>query len=157
MVVVKVALPGVHMAGSDAHHNAHLEVGQHGLALFLAPDAAYPVLDVNGTSAQLEIVVRELQAALTSRRASNAEIERAMQMKPHRAAPSADSADRKYGIDDNLITHTFAVISATRYEREGGKRRRKAPSPLVHPFTKQFGGEIHACQTAARSRHRSVP
>jgi len=45
-----VALPGVHMAGSDAHYNARIEVGQHGFALFLTPDAEYPVLDVNGTS-----------------------------------------------------------------------------------------------------------
>jgi hypothetical protein len=68
MMTVKVALPGVHMAGSDAHYNAYIEVGQHGFALFLAPDAEYPVLDVNGTSAQLDVVVRELQAALASRR-----------------------------------------------------------------------------------------
>lgn len=64
---IKVALPGVHMAGSDAHHNAHIEVGRHGFALFLAPDAEYPVLDVNGTSEQLDVVVRDLQAALASR------------------------------------------------------------------------------------------
>jgi hypothetical protein len=63
-----VALPGVHMAGSDAHYNAHIEVGQHGFALFLAPGAEYPVLDVDGTSEQLEAVVRELHAALASRR-----------------------------------------------------------------------------------------
>ena len=62
-----VALPGVHMAGSDAHYDAHIEVGQHGLALFLAPDAEYPVLDVNGTTEQLEVVVGRLQAALASR------------------------------------------------------------------------------------------
>lgn len=42
MLNVKVALPGVHMAGSDAHYNAHIEVGQHGFALFLAPDAECP-------------------------------------------------------------------------------------------------------------------
>jgi hypothetical protein len=64
-----VALPGVHMAGSDVlHYDAHhIEVGQHGLALFLAPGAQYSVLDVNGTSEQLEVVVRALQAALESR------------------------------------------------------------------------------------------
>ncbi len=67
-----VALPGVHMAGSDAHYNARIEVGQHGFALFLTPDAEYPVLDVNGTSEQLDVVVRALQAALASRCASNA-------------------------------------------------------------------------------------
>ena len=49
MLNIKVALPGVHMAGSDAHHNAHIEVGHHGFALFLSPEAEYPVLDVNGT------------------------------------------------------------------------------------------------------------
>ncbi len=55
------------MAGSDAHYDAHIEVEEHGLALF--PNAAYPVLDINGTSEQLEGVVRNLQAALASRRA----------------------------------------------------------------------------------------
>ena len=67
MLNTTVALPGVHMAGSDAHYDAHIEVGQHGFALFLAPDAEHPVLDVNGTSEQLEAVVRGLQAALASR------------------------------------------------------------------------------------------
>ncbi len=65
---IRVGLPRVHMAGSHAHHNAHLEVGHHGIALFLAPDAEYPVLDVDGTAAQLDEVVRELQAALAVRR-----------------------------------------------------------------------------------------
>ena len=87
MLSVKVALPGVHMAGSDAHYNAHIEVGQHGFALFLAPDAEYPVLDVNGTSEQLDVVVRGLQAALASRCASNADPDLAAQLKPQRAAP----------------------------------------------------------------------
>jgi hypothetical protein len=87
MLNVKVALPGVHMAGSDAHYNAHIEVGQHGFALFLAPDAEYPVLDVNGTSEQLDAVVRGLQAALASRCVSNADTDRLPQMKPQRAAP----------------------------------------------------------------------
>ncbi len=64
---VKIALPSVHMAGSDAHHRAHLEIGSHGLSLFLAPDAAYPVLDVNGTADELSVVVAELQAALAAR------------------------------------------------------------------------------------------
>lgn len=67
---IKVALPGVHMAGSDAHHNAHIEVGHHGFALFLSPEAEYPVLDVNGTVEQLETLVRGLQAALASRASS---------------------------------------------------------------------------------------
>jgi hypothetical protein len=59
------------MAGTDAHHNAHIEVGQHGFALFLAPDAEYPVLDINGTSEQLNVVVQSLQAALASRSDAN--------------------------------------------------------------------------------------
>jgi hypothetical protein len=63
------------MAGSDAHHNAHIEVGAHGFALFLAPDAEYPVLDVTGTSEQLDVLVRELAAALASRCALNANTE----------------------------------------------------------------------------------
>ena len=71
VLITKVSLPSVHMAGSNAHHDAHIEVGQHGWALFLAPDAEYPVLDVNGTAEQLDLVVRDLQAALASRRASN--------------------------------------------------------------------------------------
>lgn len=60
------------MAGSNAHSDAHIEVGPHGFALFLAPDAQYPVLDINGTSEQLEVVVRGLEAALASRSISNA-------------------------------------------------------------------------------------
>src|SRR4029453_19636672 len=56
MLNITVALPGVHMAGTDAHHNAHIEVGQHGFALFLAPEAEYRVLDINGTSDHLELV-----------------------------------------------------------------------------------------------------
>jgi hypothetical protein len=73
MPTIKVALPSVHMAGSNAHHDAHIEVGEHGWALFLAPDAEYPVLDVNGTSEQLDVVVRDLRAALASRRGSIAD------------------------------------------------------------------------------------
>jgi hypothetical protein len=73
MLNIKVQLPSVHMAGSNAHCDAHIEVGQHGFALFLAPDAEHPVLDINGTSEQLDVVVRGLQAALTSRSASNAD------------------------------------------------------------------------------------
>ena len=67
MLNITVALPSVHMAGSDTHYNAHIEVGQHGFALFLTPEAEYPVLDVNGTSEQLDVVVRALQTALASR------------------------------------------------------------------------------------------
>ena len=61
---VKVDLPGLHMAGSDQHYNAHFEVGPHGFSLYLAPNAEYPVLDVNGTEDQLDAVARGLQDAL---------------------------------------------------------------------------------------------
>ena len=67
-MTTKVNLPRLHVAGSDAHHDAHIEVGPHGFALFLAPDAKYPMLDIDGTLEQLENVVRDLQAALVSRR-----------------------------------------------------------------------------------------
>jgi hypothetical protein len=63
----RVDLPRVHIAGSDAHYAAHIEVGPHGFALFLAPDAEYPMLDIDGTRQQLDAVVRGLQAALASR------------------------------------------------------------------------------------------
>lgn len=68
---IRVDLPRVHVSGSDAHHNAHLEVGQHGFALYLSPDAAYPLLDIDGTPGQLDDFVRALNAALTSRLAEN--------------------------------------------------------------------------------------
>jgi hypothetical protein len=84
-----VAVPGVHMAGSDAHYNAHIEVGHHGFALFLSPEAEYPVLDVNGTSEQLEVLVRGLQAALASRDASSTDTEPLAQRSPSVPAVSA--------------------------------------------------------------------
>jgi hypothetical protein len=65
--ITRVDLPRVHIAGSDAHYAAHIEVGPHGFALFLAPDAEYPMLDIDGTRQQLDAVVRGLQAALASR------------------------------------------------------------------------------------------
>ena len=65
--VIKVDLPGVHVAGSNGHHRAHIEVGPHGFALFLSPDAELPFLDVNATTAQLNTLVGELQAALALR------------------------------------------------------------------------------------------
>jgi hypothetical protein len=61
---ITVALPRVHIAGSDAHYDAHIEVGQHGLALFLAPDADHPMLDIDGTPEQLRELVCRLQSAL---------------------------------------------------------------------------------------------
>jgi len=67
MLTIKVDLPGVHMAGSDAHHDAHIKVGQHGFALFLGPDADLPILDINGTPAQLSDMVRALGDGLRAR------------------------------------------------------------------------------------------
>jgi hypothetical protein len=64
---MSIDLPSVHIAGSDAHHRAHLQVGPHGFALFLASDADFPVPDVNGTADKLDTVVRGLQAALALR------------------------------------------------------------------------------------------
>ena len=75
------------MAGSDAHHDAHLDVGPHGFALFLAPDAEYPVIDVDGTLEQLDAVVRELQAALAARRAPGTDTHDLARMKLTRPAP----------------------------------------------------------------------
>jgi hypothetical protein len=63
---IRVDLPRVHLAGSDAHYDAHIDVGQHGFALFLAPDAAHPMLDIDGTPHQLGELVRCLQAALAA-------------------------------------------------------------------------------------------
>jgi len=63
----RVDLPRVHVAGSDAHCDAHIEVSAHGFAVFLAPDAKYPMLDIDGTPQQLDDVVRGLQIALASR------------------------------------------------------------------------------------------
>jgi len=67
MPTTRVILPRVHIAGSDACCDAHIEVGSHGFALFLASDAEYPMLDIDGTPQQLDAVVRGLQAALASR------------------------------------------------------------------------------------------
>jgi hypothetical protein len=63
----RIDLPRLHVAGSDAHHDAHIEVGQHGLALFLSPDADYPLLDIDGTPTELDELVGALRAALDSR------------------------------------------------------------------------------------------
>lgn len=62
----KIDLPGLHMAGSDAHHDAHFEVGPHGFALFLTPEAEYPILDVNGTREELQAFLERLREALES-------------------------------------------------------------------------------------------
>lgn len=90
-MTVKVDLPGVHMAGSNAHYHAHLEVGPHGLALFLAPNAEYPVLDVNATAEQLDELVRDLQSALAVRSSTDADPPEAMQMD---LLPAAEAAVR---------------------------------------------------------------
>jgi hypothetical protein len=64
---IRVDLPRVHVAGSDAQCDARIEVGQHGFAVFLAPDAEFPMLDIDGTPQQLLDLVSRLQAALASR------------------------------------------------------------------------------------------
>jgi len=70
-----IDLPRLHVAGSDAHHDAHIELGHHGFALFLSPDADYPLLDIDGTAAELGELVRALQQALESREISPARAE----------------------------------------------------------------------------------
>jgi len=69
-VTLRISLPSVHMAGGDAHYPAHFELGRHGLALFLTPEAELPVLDINASVEQLDTFVQSLQAALTSLRTS---------------------------------------------------------------------------------------
>jgi hypothetical protein len=59
-----VGLPRVHMAGSSTLHDAHIEVGAHGIAVFLAPEAPFPILDIDATREQLREVVGRLAAAL---------------------------------------------------------------------------------------------
>jgi hypothetical protein len=68
VVHTRVDLPRVHVAGTHAYSDAHIEVGQHGFALFLAPDAAFPLLDIDGSPEQLRDLVLHLQAALASQR-----------------------------------------------------------------------------------------
>ena len=63
---ISVALPRVHLAGSDADYDAHIEVGRHGFSIFLTPTAEYPTLDIDGTREQLERVVHELTDALSA-------------------------------------------------------------------------------------------
>ena len=64
---ISVALPRLHLAGSDRSYDAHIEVGRHGFSLFLAPGAAYPTLDIDGTREELERVAQELTNALAER------------------------------------------------------------------------------------------
>ena len=63
-----IGLPRVHIAGSNPYYDAHVEVADHGVALFLTPDAAAPVLDIEGTWDELDAVVSALQAALVAKR-----------------------------------------------------------------------------------------
>lgn len=68
MAIPESICPRLHVAGSNAQHDAHTEVGQHGFALFLAPDAELPMLDTEGTPDQLRDLVSRLQTALASQR-----------------------------------------------------------------------------------------
>jgi hypothetical protein len=52
------------MAGSTALHDAHIEVGPHGLALFLSVDSPLPALDIDAPREELRDLVRRLSAAL---------------------------------------------------------------------------------------------
>jgi len=63
-----VDLPRVHMAGMDAHCDPHVEVDQRGFASLLAPDAAFPRLNIDGSPEQLRDLVLRPQAALVSQR-----------------------------------------------------------------------------------------
>jgi hypothetical protein len=66
MPTSSATLPRVHMAGSDAHVDAHNEVGQHGSALRLSPHADHPLPDIDGTRAQVDDVVNPLKGAVES-------------------------------------------------------------------------------------------
>jgi hypothetical protein len=66
MSTIRIDLPRVHVAGSNAHYDAHIEVGQHGFALYLAPDADHPMLDIDGTPQQLRELVSRLEIALAA-------------------------------------------------------------------------------------------
>lgn len=59
-----IRLPPVHIAGSNALHEAHVEIGAHGVALFLTPDAPLPFLDIDCTRAIMCELVDLLAASL---------------------------------------------------------------------------------------------
>jgi hypothetical protein len=59
-----VTLPRVRMAGAPAPQNAHIEVGAHGLALFLSNESPLPVMDIDGTREELRAFVDRLAMAL---------------------------------------------------------------------------------------------
>ena len=61
---ITVTLPHVHVAGSNALHEARVEIGAHGVALFLTPDAPLPFLDIDCTREILREVVERLAVSL---------------------------------------------------------------------------------------------
>lgn len=61
---IRIALPRVHLAGSHAHYDAHIEVGRQGLSLFLTPTAQHPSLDIDGTREELTHLAQALTNAL---------------------------------------------------------------------------------------------
>jgi len=63
---IRIPLPRVHLAGSDANYDAHFALGRHGLSLFLTPTAQYPTLDIDGTPEELAQLARALTRALTA-------------------------------------------------------------------------------------------
>jgi hypothetical protein len=63
-----VDLPRIHVARIDAHGDPHVEVDQRGFASLLAPDAAFPRLNIDGSPEQLRDPVLRPQAALVSQR-----------------------------------------------------------------------------------------
>jgi hypothetical protein len=71
-----VDVPRVHMAGTSGLHDAHIEIGAHGFALFLSPDAPLPVLDIEGSGEQLRDFVDRLSAALRDRQAASEQLRR---------------------------------------------------------------------------------
>jgi hypothetical protein len=91
---ISVDLPRLHVAGSDAHYDAHIEVGQHGFALFLAPDADHPMLDIDGTPQQLRDLVSLLQAAF-------------------------GVSIMRHTLYEDPLTHKFAVVRLSSRHNEG--------------------------------------
>ena len=78
---IRVDPPRVHMAGSDADLNAQLEVGPHGVALFLSPDADYPLLDIDGTPPQAATLLTRAKEDVSARAASLAMLEEGGQLR----------------------------------------------------------------------------
>ena len=91
---IKVALPIVHMAGSDAHYNAHIES---------RPARVRPVprarCRIPGSGCQRHVGTARCrrawpQAALASRSATNADTDRIVEIQPQRPDPGIDHASR---------------------------------------------------------------